>query len=78
MQFLRARENIHTVVEGLPSVYCIQGNNGLENSYQPIPCFVCKIEALIPRALPSGFMLLYMHTNLGSWFITITCGPNQT
>ena len=40
-------------------VYCIHGNNGLENSYQPIQSFVCNIEALIPRTLPSGFVLLY-------------------
>ena len=46
-----------TVLEG-QHVYCIQGNNGLENSYQPIPDFVCCIETLIPRALPSGFVLL--------------------
>ena len=34
-------------------------NNGLENSYQPIPRFVCNIEALIPQAFPSVFVLLY-------------------
>ena len=33
IQFLRARANIHTVLEGQQHVYCIQGNNGLENSY---------------------------------------------
>ena len=59
IQFLRARANIHTVLEGQQHVYCIQGNSGLENSYWPIPHFVCSIETLIPRALPSGFMLLY-------------------
>ena len=32
-QFLRARANIHTVLEGQQHAYCIQGNNGLENSY---------------------------------------------
>ena len=34
-------------------IVAIHGNNGLENSYQPIPLFVCNIEALIPQALPS-------------------------
>ena len=29
------------------------------NSYQPILRFVCNIEALIPRTLPLGFLLLY-------------------
>ena len=44
---------VHTVLEGLLSVYCVHGNNGLENSYQPIPHFVCNIEALL-----LGFILL--------------------
>ena len=59
IQFLRARASIHTVFEGQKHVYCVHRNNGLENSYQPIPCFVCNIEALIPWALPLGFVLLY-------------------
>ena len=33
IQFLRVRANIHTVLEGQQYAYCIQGNNGLENSY---------------------------------------------
>ena len=33
--------------------------NGLQNSYLPIPRFVCGIETLIPWALPLRFVLLY-------------------
>ena len=51
IQFLRARANIHTVLEGQKHAYCIHRNNGLENSYQLIPRFVCNIEALIPQDL---------------------------
>ena len=32
--------------------------NGLQNSYLPIPRFVCGIETLIPWALPLRFVLL--------------------
>ena len=37
--------------------------------YQPIPHFVCNIDALIPRALPSGFVLLYCIQTSGSWLL---------
>ena len=57
IQFLRAGENIHTVLEGQKKVYCIYGNKGLENTYRPI--LVYSVEALIPWALPSEFVLLY-------------------
>ena len=46
IHFLRARANIHT---GKHYVYCNRGNSGLENSYWPIPRFVCSIETPIPR-----------------------------
>lgn len=53
---------VHKVC-ALESSSFFRGNNGLENTctcnYQPIPCFLCSIEALIPWGLPSGFMLLY-------------------
>ena len=42
------------------------------NSYQPIPRFVCNIEALIPWAFALGICTSILHTNLGSWLITIT------
>ena len=48
---------------------CIHRNNGLENSYRPIPRFVCNIEALIPRALPSGIVLLY---SIQPWELAIS------
>ena len=50
VQFLGVMSNIHTVLDGQQHVYCIHGNNGLENSYSPIPRFVCNIEPFIPRA----------------------------
>ena len=57
IQFLSA---VQTFIQFL-RVKKYSWNNGLENSYQPIPRFVCtnNIEALIPRALSSGFVLLY-------------------
>ena len=54
MQFLMAKNMFIISIE----------NKGLENSYQPIPRFVCNIEALIPRDL-----CFYI---LGSWLVTIT------
>ena len=48
IQFLWARANIHTVLMDKKNhVYCIHGNNGLENSYQPIPRIALGICASI-------------------------------
>ena len=55
-QFLRARANIHT----------IHRKSELENSYQPISCFVWNTEILIPQN--SCFFIAY---NLRSRLITI-------
>jgi hypothetical protein len=46
IQFLRPGQTFIQFLRGLKHVYCIRGSNGLENSYQPIPRFVCSVEAL--------------------------------
>ena len=43
IQFLRVRASTHTVLEA-ENMFIV--SNGLENSYQPIPRFVCNMEAL--------------------------------
>ena len=45
-------KHLHGSVEGLfQHICCIQGNNGLKNSYQPIPHYIFNIETLIPQDL---------------------------
>ena len=63
IQFLRARANIHTVLEGKQHVYCIQGNNGQEkliviNQLAATNLSLC-IRMQYRTTHPSGFMLLY-------------------
>ena len=57
------QHTVHTVFEGKKHVYCTHGNNRLENSYQPISRIVC---------LALGICASILHTNHGSWLITIT------
>ena len=59
------------------TVYCIHRNNGLENTtcrYQPIPRFVCNIEAQIPRAKKPLELVnnYYIHNSHYSYIITCT------
>ena len=51
----RTLVHIHTVLEGQQHVCCIQGSNGLENSYWPIPKVVCSTEARFLRAKHAYF-----------------------
>ena len=51
IQFLRTRANVHTIFQRAKNVNCIHRNNGVENSYQPIPRLVYNIEALLPQDL---------------------------
>ena len=39
------------------------------------PRFICSIEALIPWGFALGICVSVLHTNLGSWSITITSSP---
>ena len=47
-----------------------QDSTGYRKHLSTNPCFVYNIEALIPWALPLGFVLLYCIQTLGSWLIT--------
>ena len=74
----KGKHSYSSIIEGQQHVYCIQGNNRLDNSYWPIPHFVCSVETVIPRALPSGLVLLYcLHTNLRNKH-TVTCTSSLT
>jgi hypothetical protein len=47
--------------------------HGLENSYQPIPRFASmQYRSTHPSGFALGFCASIVHTNLGSWLITIT------
>ena len=45
IQFLRARKNIHTILE---ACFLYPWKQWARNNYWPIPRFVCNIKALIP------------------------------
>ena len=57
--FFSWKENLGTCIQVLQQYLLYPRKQWARNL--PIPRFVCSIEALIPQALPSGFVLL-LHT----------------
>ena len=64
IQFLRVRENNHTVLEGQQHIYCIQGNR----------LTICmQYRSMNPESKVRGMSASMLNTNFGNWSITIWC-----